>query len=62
MSFRITTIEKSNKSTIRVEGQLDASAVPDLQREIQVAKAPIEIDLSGLRSADAEGIRALRSL
>ena len=62
MSFRITTSPDGKKTTIRVEGHLDARAVPDLQRDVQLAKAPIELELSGMISADAEGIRKLQTL
>ncbi len=62
MSFRITTSTDGKKTTIRVEGHLDATAVPDLQREVQFAKAPSELELSGTISADAEGIRQLQTL
>ncbi len=62
MSIRITTSKDDKATTIRVEGRLNAEAVPDLQREVKLASAPLRLDLSGLISADAEGIKKLRAL
>ncbi len=62
MSIRITTFADEKTTTIRVEGRLTAEALPDLQSEFQLAGAPVLLDLSGLISADAEGIRELRAL
>ena len=62
MTIRITTSKDDKATTIRVEGRLDAETVPDLQREVQLASAPLRLDLSGLISADAEGIKELRAL
>ena len=41
---------------------VSADGVPDLEREFQLAGAPARLDLSGLISADAEGIREPRAL
>ena len=62
MTLRITTISGKNKTTIRVEGSLVVEEIESLQKEFQLAAAPVHLDLSGLQSADAEGVRALRSL
>ena len=62
MTIRITTAKENRATTIRVEGRLDAEAVPDLQREVKQAGAPQQLDLSGLISADTEGIKELRAL
>ena len=62
MTIRITTSKDDKATTIRVEGRLNAEAVPDLQREVQLVSAPLRLDLSGLISADAEGIKKLRAL
>ncbi len=61
MTLRITTVSGKNKTTIRVEGRLTVEGVEDLQKLIQLAAAPVDLDLSGLQWADAEGVRALRS-
>ncbi len=62
MTLRITTVSGKSKTTIRVEGHLVVEEIENLQKEFQLAAAPAHLDLSGLRSADAEGVRALRSL
>ncbi len=62
MSFRITALTGEKTTTIRVEGRLTAEALPDLQREFQLASAPVLVDLSGLIAADAESVRELRAL
>ncbi len=59
---RITTLTDGRTTTIRVEGRLDVAAVRDLQTECRSAGTPLRVDLSGLQSADAAGIEALRSL
>jgi anti-anti-sigma regulatory factor len=62
MTIRITTSKQDSAMTIRVEGRLDLEAVPDLQEAVKFPGAPLRLDLSGLMSADAEGIKELRSL
>lgn len=62
MTVRITTSKDDKATTIRVEGRLDTEALPDLQREVKLAGAPLRLDLSGLISADAAGIQQLRAL
>ena len=61
MTIRITTVSGKNKTTIRVEGHLTVEGVEDLQKLIQLAAAPVHLDLSDLQSADADGVQALRS-
>jgi anti-anti-sigma regulatory factor len=61
MTLRITTEPGKNKTTIRVEGHFSANEVEDLQNEMLLVAAPVHLDLSGLNSADAEGVRALQS-
>ena len=62
MTIRISTEVGETVTTIRIEGRLQSSSVPDLRAACESANAPWHLDLSGLRSADADGIRALRSL
>ncbi len=61
MAFRLTSFPGKNNTTIRVEGHLSAEDVEELQREIQLVAGSVHLDLSNLMSADAEGVRALRS-
>ena len=62
MSFRITTHADGPVTTIRVEGRFGIEAVPELRRESQLAGGSVRLDLSGLISADADGVRELREL
>ena len=62
MAFRITSQARGNATTIRVEGRLGIEAVPELRREFQLAGKSVRLDLSGLTSADAEGVRELLEL
>ena len=62
MTSRITTSHDDSAWTIRVEGRLDADAVPDLRAQVKLTSGPLWMDLSGLKSADAEGIKELRAL
>ena len=47
---------------IHIEGALDAEAGAVLRRECRSAGATVRLDLSGVRSADVDGIEVLRSL
>jgi anti-anti-sigma regulatory factor len=62
LAFRITTASGGDETIIRLEGRLSANRVEDLKKAIQVALGTVLLDLSGLQSADAEGVLALRSL
>ena len=48
--------------TIRLEGRLTSDDVPDVRAACESANPPLRLDLSGLRSADSDGIRALQLL
>ena len=62
MTIRVTTETEETLTTIRLEGQLTSSSVPDVRAACEPVDTPLRLDLSGLRSADRDGIRALRSL
>ncbi len=62
MTIRLTSATDGTTTTIRVEGCLTGAGVPDLRAECESANTPVRLDLSDLQSADAGGIRALRSL
>ena len=62
MTIRVTTEAGETVTTIRIEGQLTSVSVPDVRTACESANPPLRLDLSGLRSADSDGIRALRSL
>ena len=62
MTVRVSTEAGETVTIIRIEGQLTSASVPDVRAACESAKPPLCLDLSGLRSADTGGIRALQSL
>jgi anti-anti-sigma regulatory factor len=62
LTVRVTTEAGETVTTIRIEGKLTSVSVPDVRAACESANTPLHLDLSGLRSADSDGIRALRSL
>ncbi len=62
MTVRVSTEAGETVTIIRIEGQLTSSSVPDVRAACDSANRPLRLDLSGLRSADTDGIRALQSL
>ena len=62
MAFRVSTEAGDIVTTIRIEGELTSASVPDVRAACGSANPPLRLDLSGLRSADSDGIRALQSL
>ena len=61
MTFRITSVSGTDETILRLEGRLGAIGVKDLKKAVQAAPGTVLLDLSGLQSADAEGVLALRS-
>ena len=59
LSVRITTESSQYETTIRVVGRLSRRDVPELRREFESASGSVSLDLSGLISADADGVREL---
>jgi anti-anti-sigma regulatory factor len=62
LTVRVSTEAGETVTIIRIEGQLTSSSVPDVRAACDSANRPLRLDLSGLRSADTDGIRALQSL
>ncbi len=62
MIIRISTEVGERATTIRIAGQLTRVDLPDVRAACESAKPPLHLDLSGLKSADPDGIRALRAL
>ncbi len=62
MAIRLNTEAYQTATTIRIEGRLTSGDVPDVRTACESAKPPLRLDLSGLKSADTDGIRALQSL
>ena len=59
---RVSTAEGETVTTVRIEGKLTSSSVPDVRAACDSANRPLCLDLSGLHSADRNGIRALQAL
>ena len=62
MTDQITTSTAEKKTMIFLEGHLGVCELSDLRQEFRSAKTSLLLDLSGLLSADEEGMRLLRSL
>jgi anti-anti-sigma regulatory factor len=62
MTIRLATSPGGATTTILIEGYLTGADLPDVSAACESAAASLCLDLSGLRSADADGVRALRSL
>ena len=61
MTCRISTASGEDETILRLEGRLGATEVKDLKKSIQEAAGTVLLDLSGMQSADTEGVLALRS-
>jgi hypothetical protein len=62
VQVRITVIEDSPGSLVRVDGWLAGDGVAELLRVVDSSPAPASLLLRDLRGADATGIAALRAL
>ncbi len=62
ITYRIDSSTSGDEVLIRVEGALDGEGAAALRRECRSAGTPVRLDLSGLKSADPDGIEALRAL
>ena len=62
MSVRIETTSGDSKTIVSISGRLAGSAVREFLRACRAIEREFELDLTGLRSADSEGIEAIRKL
>ena len=62
MTIRVTIKAGETATTIRIEERLTRADLPDVGLACDSANAPLRLDLSGLKSADIDGIQTLRSL
>jgi anti-anti-sigma regulatory factor len=62
MTVRIETTSEGSKTIVTVAGRLAGSATHEFLRACRSTKSEFVLDLSGLRSADSEGIEAIREL
>ena len=62
MVVRITKLNGSKPSVLKVDGLLEAADVGVLQHECASVAGAVTLDLSELRSADGGGVDAIRFL
>jgi anti-anti-sigma regulatory factor len=62
LTIRVSTETGETITTIRIEGKLTSVSVSDVRAACESVDPPLHLDLSGLFSADRDGIQALRSL
>jgi hypothetical protein len=62
MSVRIETASEDSQTIVRVAGRLAGPGVHELMRTCRSAGGQCVLDLTGLRSADPDGIEAIRTL
>ena len=62
MTVRIETTIEGSKTIVSVAGRLAVSEANELLRECNSIEGGFLLDLTGLRSADPDGIEAIRKL
>ena len=62
VTLRIAVVERDAVRHVHVEGWLTGEEVGELERVVRCGPAPACLELESLRSADADGLAALRRL
>jgi hypothetical protein len=62
MGLCITVNANGSTTTVKVDGRLTLEGAAELDRQCGSAAGVVYLDLSNLRSADAEGVEAIRAL
>ncbi len=62
MTIRITTINEFRRTTIKIDGRLQAVDVDELLKELSQVANMVAMDLSDLKSVDREAVTFLRGL
>ena len=62
VDLRITAETEGTTRIVRVDGRLAREGVGELEGVLRDTTGPLRLELSGLRSADVAGLKALRSL
>jgi hypothetical protein len=62
MTVRIETSSEDSRTIVSVAGQLTELGVRELQRTCRPIEGEFVLELTGLRSADPEGIKAIQEL
>jgi ABC-type transporter Mla MlaB component len=59
MSIWATSTADAGQTVLRIDGRLTSEDVAEVARKYGAVRTPHVIDLSGLQSADSEGVRLL---
>ena len=62
MTLRITVSELGPPTTVKVDGRLTDDQVPELRRVCAEIEGTLTVDLTDLKFADRQGVRALHEL
>ena len=62
MTLRVDTASEASMTVVSVAGRLEGEGVRELLKTCDAIEGEFELDLTGLRSADSEGIEAIRKL
>ncbi len=62
MQLRITKTTAGTVTTLRIDGELTGEGVAELEKACASVDGPVDLDLSQLMKADAEGVRALKNV
>jgi hypothetical protein len=62
MSVRIETTTEDSTTIVSVVGRLTGSATHEFLKACRAIEGEFEVDLTGLLTADSEGIEAVRKL
>ncbi len=62
MQLRITKSTAGTVTTLRIDGKLTGEGVAELEEACASVDGPVDLDLSQLITADAEGVRALKNV
>jgi hypothetical protein len=62
VTVRIDTTSEGSKTVLSVAGRLEGSGIGELLRACKSIGGVFMLDLTGVRSADPEGIEAIRKL
>ncbi len=61
MAFRITTSARK-VTTLKIDGEFTREGIAELEKACASVDGPVDLDLSQLMKADAEGVRALKNV
>ncbi len=62
MQLRITKSTAGTVTTLRIDGELTGEGVAEFEKACASVDGPVDLDLSQLITADAEGVRALKNI